>query len=576
MITFGEDGLYWHLDHIGVHERTYTAVKSFGPWAPPLYYVTMQHGVMTELVQTAVANGLRLRANPFDIEPDVFGEHAKPPTLILDVHDWVPRKLSALWRHRTQVGADNPFRHHHRRAGRASCSASSNSGGRRSKPAGAPCSNNSAGASHTDAHEHFRHPALPVLRQPPRSGDLLVPRADGDEIHTGILGCQCCVFPVIDGIPVMHLQPNATAARELVEQRQPAEARRAMFGLEDVPAIAERVDALIASPDATYRQIVEAFGEHLEGGYFLYRFADPTFIVGHALVRAVGGSVLRDGGRAVDICGGSGHLTRSLMDLSSPAPVLADLYFAKVWLARRFTAPGCEPVCCDGNSPMPFARGAFRYAMCSDAFMYIWTKRQFVARPAPPHRRPNEGRAPGAAMISHTHNQCTWTPSHGQPLTPDGYRDLFETIEPRVFGESGLFADVVRGGPLDLSRVDGEKTLEGEQALAIVASRHPGVFAPHAARTAAGRAGRRIPRQPALRRRNRRRGRGRALPAAFPVRGLRAGIRRLPANICPTTCPSSRSDLRAARGRPRPVRTASELVRRRVVVDIPLTLRRIT
>src|SRR5262249_46202772 len=190
--------------------------------------------------------------------------------------------------------------------------------------------------------------------------------------------------PVIDGIPVMHLQPNATVARGLVEQGKPVEARRAMFGLDDVPTIAERVDALIASPDATYRQIVEAFGEHLEGGYFLYRFADPTFIGGHAVVRAVAGIVLRDGGRAVDICGGSGHLTRSLMDLSSSSPVLADLYFAKVWLARRFTAPGCEPVCCDGNSPMPFARGAFPYAMCSAAFMYIWTKRPFGLHMPPP------------------------------------------------------------------------------------------------------------------------------------------------------------------------------------------------
>jgi uncharacterized protein YbaR (Trm112 family) len=301
----------------------------------------------------------------------------------------------------------------------------------------------------------------------------------GDDIDTGILGCQCCVFPVIDGIPVMHLQPNATAARELVEQRKPVAARRAMFGLEDAPEVAERVDALIASPDATYRQIVEAFGEHLEGGYFLYRFADPTFIVGHALVRAVAGTVLRGGGRAVDICGGSGHLTRSLMDLSSPAPVLADLYFAKVWLARRFTAPGCEPVCCDGNSPMPFARGAFRYAMCSDAFMYIWTKRQFVLDMLRLIDDRSPGATAGAAMISHTHNQCTWTPSHGQPLTPGGYRTLFENEEPRVFGESGLFADVVRGGPLDLSRVDSEKTLEAEQALAIIASRHPGVFTPH-------------------------------------------------------------------------------------------------
>jgi uncharacterized protein YbaR (Trm112 family) len=308
-------------------------------------------------------------------------------------------------------------------------------------------------------------------------------RTNGDEIADGILGCQCCVFPVVDGIPVMHLQPAATAARALVEQGQPDRARRAMFGLDDERE-AERFEALIASDTATYRDIVLALGEHIEGGYFLYRFADPTYIVGHAVVRAVAGTVLGHGGRAIDICGGSGHLTRSLMDLSSPPPVLADLYFAKIWLARRFTAPGCEPVCCDGNSPMPFARGAFRYAMCSDAFMYIWTKRQFVLDML---RLIDDGDAgdagdagsAGAALISHTHNQCTWTPSHGQPLTPDGYRQLFETLEPRLFGESGLFADVVSGGPLNLARRDDQKTLEADPALTIIASRHPGVFTSH-------------------------------------------------------------------------------------------------
>jgi hypothetical protein len=250
-----------------------------------------------------------------------------------------------------------------------------------------------------------------------------------------------------------------------------------MFGLDDERE-AEQFDALIASNTTTYRNIVDALGEHLEGGYFLYRFADPTYIVGHAVVRAVAGTVLHNGGRAIDICGGSGHLTRSLMDLSSPPPVLADLYFAKIWLARQFTAPGCEPVCCDGNSPMPFARGAFRYAMCSDAFMYIWTKRQFVLDML---RLIDDGAGghAGAALISHTHNQCTWTPSHGQPLTPEGYGQLFETLEPRLFGEAGLFADVVGDGPLDLARRDDAKTLEADPALTIVASRHPGIFAPH-------------------------------------------------------------------------------------------------
>ncbi len=331
--------------------------------------------------------------------------------------------------------------------------------------------------------------AFDILRCPYCGGrlDLVTSsyhQVSGDEIQDGILGCQCCVFPVVDGIPVMHLQPAATAARELVEQGHPERARRAMFGIEDAQE-AERFESLISSGTATYRSIVEALGEHLEGGYFLYRFADPTYIVGHAVVSAVAGTVLADGGRAIDICGGSGHLTRSLMNLSSPPPVLADLYFAKIWLARRFTAPGCEPVCCDGNSPMPFARGAFRYAMCSDAFMYIWTKRQLVLDMLRLIDRgeaggPEDHTAAGAALISHTHNQCTWTPSHGQPLTPDGYRNLFETLEPRLFAESGLFADVVSGGPLNLARRDDQQTLDADPALTMIASRHPGVFTPHA------------------------------------------------------------------------------------------------
>ena len=180
---------------------------------------------------------------------------------------------------------------------------------------------------------------------------------------------------------------------------------------------AERFEAAAASSSSTYREIVEALGPNFEGGYFLYRFSDPTYMVANAVVRAVASTVLEGRRRAVDVCGGSGHLTRSLMDLSSPAPVLADLFFPKIWLGRRFTAPGCEPVCCDGNGPMPFARGSFGYAMCSDAFQYIWTKRLFIGELA----RVVDGPDAGAVVINHTHNQLVWSPSHGQPLAPAGY-----------------------------------------------------------------------------------------------------------------------------------------------------------
>jgi hypothetical protein len=223
---------------------------------------------------------------------------------------------------------------------------------------------------------------------------------------------------------------------------------------------------------------VEALGPNFEGGYFLYRFSDPTYIVAEAVARAVGKTVLGGKRRAIDICGGSGHVTRTLLDLSDTPPVLADLYFAKAWLARRFTAPGCEPVCCDGNAPMPFARGAFSFAICTDAFMYIWTKRQFVGEMERVVASGSSSET-GAVLIGHTHNERTWSPSHGQPLSPEGYADLFETIEPRIFGEGHLFADVVAGGPLDLTRRDDQATLDQSPALTIVASRHPGVFGRH-------------------------------------------------------------------------------------------------
>ena len=108
VITFAEDGLYWHLDHVGVHERTYTAVRSFGADAPPLYYVTIPKGLMREVVEAA--GGSALKDTKFwGIEADAFGDAAKPPTFVIDVRAWVSRKLAALSCHRTQMGPSHPF-----------------------------------------------------------------------------------------------------------------------------------------------------------------------------------------------------------------------------------------------------------------------------------------------------------------------------------------------------------------------------------------------------------------------------------------------------------------------------------
>lgn len=110
VITFGADGLYWHVDHIGVHERTTTALQSLGASAPPLYYVTMPQGIMRPIWDAATARGWTAPPKGFwSLVPDAFGLHAEPPTVVIDVRAWVPRKIAAILCHQTQMGVGHPF-----------------------------------------------------------------------------------------------------------------------------------------------------------------------------------------------------------------------------------------------------------------------------------------------------------------------------------------------------------------------------------------------------------------------------------------------------------------------------------
>lgn len=133
--------------------------------------------------------------------------------------------------------------------------------------------------------------------------------------------------------------------------------------------------------------------------------------------------------------------------------------------ARHRAAPGRA-------AAQPRAAAVARRSMARAA-AHIWMKRQFVGEMI---RLVEE---PGAVLISHAHNELAWSPSHGQPLSPEGYRDLFETLPPRIFGEAGLFADLINGGPLNLARRDSVETLDADPALTLIASRHPEVFAAH-------------------------------------------------------------------------------------------------
>lgn len=113
VVTFGADGLYWHPDHIAVHERTTAAVAALGDAAPALYYVTMPPGQMRRVMDTAAEHVARAApaATPPRLilgidNPDAFGADAAAPTAIVNITAVAPRKLAAIRCHVSQLTGD--------------------------------------------------------------------------------------------------------------------------------------------------------------------------------------------------------------------------------------------------------------------------------------------------------------------------------------------------------------------------------------------------------------------------------------------------------------------------------------
>ena len=127
VITFDADGLYWHPDHIAVHERTTAAVARLGGAAPALYYVTIPPGSMRAVADHAAvavrcrtttplagdgggepphsrdATRRRLASRILGVaDPDAFGSAAPEPTLVVDTGAFAVRKLAALACHASQ------------------------------------------------------------------------------------------------------------------------------------------------------------------------------------------------------------------------------------------------------------------------------------------------------------------------------------------------------------------------------------------------------------------------------------------------------------------------------------------
>lgn len=325
------------------------------------------------------------------------------------------------------------------------------------------------------------HESLLTLLRCPFCGTRLSPvenhalvRHHG-RIVSGVLGCECCAFPVVDSIPVLMADAASRAAIVALEDGRPDDARDLLLGLDAARSAALRV--LLDRPTpATYRELIAVLSPDAEGTYFIYRLSDPTFVMAEGVVRALGQNDALSAGWVIDVCGGSGHLTRVLTQVQAasatpgPGTVLADVFFAKLWLASHLTAPACHPVCCDANHPLPFAGGVFSLAVLSDAFPYIWHKRLLASELL---RLTGPG---GAVVMPHLHSALGWNYSAGMPLTPAAYADLFAALEPRLFRDADLLTALLDDDAVELTPAVTPEVMGAENSLTLVASADASLF----------------------------------------------------------------------------------------------------
>ncbi len=243
-------------------------------------------------------------------------------------------------------------------------------------------------------------------------------------------------YPMLAGIP--YLRSNRDELRQrvlnLLDGGDEAQATCELLRDQDAWARAPAVDAADLEPVAHGQVSLHQAMRLLQWGpvadYFAYRWSDPTYLSGLALLD----SSVEQGAKVFELACGVGHYCHELS--SRGIDVMGgDVVFAKLYLARQYTCPRARLVCFDAAWSIPLQDSAAPTVFCHDAFYFLQNK-SHVAR----ELRRIAGRT-GTLVIGHTHNAVAENFSAGDPLTIEEYRSMFS--EATVFDDDDLTRAVI-------------------------------------------------------------------------------------------------------------------------------------
>lgn len=246
-------------------------------------------------------------------------------------------------------------------------------------------------------------------------------------------------WPVVDGIPYLRAESEGlvVVALDHLDAGCPDDALVALLTDQDAwwtgPATdLTELKRLVRERDTlTLREAMALLRLGPVADYFAYRWSDPTYLAGLALLEAH----WNEPKTAFELACGIGHYLRELTR-RGVACTGADVVFAKCWLAKHWVAPDADYIVFDAAAPWPIADARFDLVMCHDAF-YFLPKQEQVAE------RLRATVADGGSMaLSRIHNADYHAGAKGPALTADRLASMFPHAS--VFTEEDLIWSLVR------------------------------------------------------------------------------------------------------------------------------------
>lgn len=229
-------------------------------------------------------------------------------------------------------------------------------------------------------------------------------------------------WPVVDGIPYLRANSGGLVAVALdhLDAGRPDDALMRLLTDQDDwwagPATdLGELERLVRERDTlSLREAMALLRMGPVADYFAYRWSDPTYLAGLALLEAH----WAEPQTVFELACGIGHYLRELGSRGVQCTG-ADVVFAKCWLAKNWVAPLANYVVFDASAPWPIEGERFDLVMCHDAFYFL------SDQPAMARRLRAATGPDGMLAVSHIHNSAFRNGSKGPAVEAAALTDMF-------------------------------------------------------------------------------------------------------------------------------------------------------